>query len=109
MQHHNQKQRKIFQNIPRERRIGRCPAIDFICGHQKPRPMQKQVNPSKPEQTDRPIVKARHGGFISWGFVISSFDFVSGMTLAIPQEAQSYGFSCWPSAISPFLWKAAKG
>ena len=51
VKHHNQKQRKVLQKVPGERRIGPRPAIDFIRRHQKPGPMQKQVDPGEAEQT----------------------------------------------------------
>ena len=49
MKGHDEKQRQIFENIPADRRIASRPAVDFKHRHQKPGPMQEDINSREAE------------------------------------------------------------
>jgi hypothetical protein len=47
MQHYDQKQRQILEDVPGNRGVIPLAALDFIHRHQKPGKMQIQINPSE--------------------------------------------------------------
>jgi hypothetical protein len=60
MKHHNEKQCQILQCVPGKRRIAFRPTADFKRRHQKPGPVQKQINPGETKQMNRSLATGRH-------------------------------------------------
>jgi hypothetical protein len=52
MHQHNQEQRQILQNVPDDRGIPAFSALDLIGCHEKPGPVQKQINSGEAKQMD---------------------------------------------------------
>src|SRR5208337_2420192 len=60
MQQHDQEQRQILHHIPDERAIPALPALDLNRRHDKPGPMQKQIDTGEAKQMDRPLANIGH-------------------------------------------------
>jgi hypothetical protein len=52
MQHHDQEQRQILQHIPCDGGIIALSRLDFVRRHEKPGPVEEDINPTETEQAD---------------------------------------------------------
>ena len=67
VEHHDKKQRQILEHVPGDGGILSRSAADFKGGHQKPGPMQEQINSGEAEQANRPLLTGGHvRRVISW-------------------------------------------
>jgi len=64
MECHDQKQGEILEDVPSNRRVTSVMALDFICRHQKPGPMQEHIDPFDLEQANRSLAAGGHVEFI---------------------------------------------
>jgi len=59
------KKRQILDRIPDHRGVTAGAGVDFEQRHQKPGPMQEDINPGKAEQVDRALANAPHNASYS--------------------------------------------
>jgi hypothetical protein len=49
MHQHDQKQRQILQDVPGDGGVPALPALNFVCGHYEPGPMQEEIDSGEAE------------------------------------------------------------
>ena len=66
MREHDHEQRQILQHVPDDRGIPAFSALDLIGCHEKPGPVQKQINSGEAKQMDRTLANTRHVGSLRY-------------------------------------------